>query len=98
MTFEEPREHMVFGLSFTATNTEQRSVWLAMCRSSVSRQWGPLHHAVKHCYLEAHDPKTVDLLQRLELAEAAMTELAAKLIADLERRRDIDGSGHEPFG
>lgn len=89
MTYEpeERREHKLFGLAFTATNAEQRKVWLQLCRSPQSKRWGPLNSTAKLCDLAGHDPLTTALMQHLEDAEQAMTELAAKLIEAMEADR-----------
>lgn len=86
MTFDDGGEmgdHQIFGLHFKATDVEQRELWMQLSLSQQSREWGTLRNLTHLVVARSKDPWVVELAERMEAADSAMTKLAYRLIGEM---------------
>lgn len=87
-SYDEMKEHTLFGLDFMATREEQRDLWLKLCLTTESQAWGIAHKACYHGTFDPTTPQGVRLVTALENSEVAMTKLCHRLIGEMIARRD----------
>lgn len=94
MSYDDDNELVeveLFGLRFKATHAEQRSLWLTLSTSSQSREWGICRNLIQLVQHHTKTPELIELAERMENADTAMTKLTARLIDEMLASRRQDG-------
>ena len=85
---EELHDHVIFGLSFKATDEEQRQLWLKLSTSPQSREWGIARNMIALTEAPVPQPCHEALALLMEEADTAMTRLSFKLIGEMLASRE----------
>ena len=80
---QELKDRVLFGLHFQATDVEQRELWMQLSLTQQSKEWGTLRNLTNIVVARQKDPWVIELAERMEAADTAMTKLCYKLIGEM---------------
>jgi len=80
---EEKKDHMIFGLSFSGTDKEQRDLWLRLCKTSESKTWGYVKNQMALSLTAELQPHHNKLGVDMDACDTVMTKLTYRFIEEM---------------